>query len=325
MTTERQPTVVRRRVVLALLVVTVVLAGVAVGLLASMLLGASSGPPATRPMSSKPTGSLMQTASPSAASVSATPTAEPTGQPLEPDTIALVTVNQLNLREEPTTSATSLGHLSTGDRVFVLEGPTQADGYGWYRVASLDELDRSSECTLGCPPPLGWAAVISGPQDSWLMPAGLACPLVPKRDDFAQLAPLERLACYGHQTMTLEGVVWEPCCWWTPYLYEPSWLQGLGSGRFLSAGDPLRGGGLALRFDPSAGLPVPEYADIVRVTGHLDDSAAPTCTVKVDESQADPTIAMDPAYPAYAPIGCRTEFVVDSIDIEGNTGETCGC
>jgi hypothetical protein len=82
-----------------------------------------------------------------------------------------------------------------------------------------------------------------------------------------------------------------------------------------------------LRFDPAAGLAIPKYADIVRVAGHMDDAAAHTCTVKIDESAllTDPTLAVDSEELAYAPVGCRTEFVVESIEILGNTGEKCEC
>ena len=84
---------------------------------------------------------------------------------------------------------------------------------------------------------------------------------------------------------------------------------------------------MILRFDPRDRLVEPEYGDIIRVTGHLDDPAAHTCTITVAESALydDPTVTVDPQELAYAPIGCRTEFVVDAIEILGNTGQKCGC
>jgi hypothetical protein len=59
----------------------------------------------------------------------------------------------------------------------------------------------------------------------------------------------------------------------------------------------------------------------------MNDPAASTCTIKVDEwaLHDDPNLVVDPEEFAYAPIGCRTEFVVVSMEILGNTGETCGC
>jgi hypothetical protein len=326
MTTDRRPTVVPRRILVAALVVIVVVAGIAAGALVMTVLSSPVRPPAGTDVSPTPTASPMQATSQATPLATAEPTSEPTRQ-LQPDTIALVTVDELNLREEPSSSAKSLGHLSAGAQVFVLEGPKGADGYGWYRVVTVDSPD-ASECPATCPKPVGWVAGMTETQDPWLVPTELTCPPDPKLDVFALLAAFERLACYGDQRLTLKGVVWQPCCGYVgAVIYEPSWLSWPSSSAYLSWSEPLRHGGLMLRFDPRAELTVPEYADIVRVTGHLDDPAAHGCTVKVDESalRDDPTLAVDSGELAYAPIGCRTEFVVDSIEILGNTGEKCGC
>ncbi len=160
MTTNSPPTASPRGKGLVIaLVVTVVLAGVAVTVLAMVLLSRAPLPAAGADVSPTPTttgGQPTLEASPSAPP-KATP--EPTPAALAADTLAVVTVNELNLREAPTSTAKSLGHLSAGHRVFVVEGPKQAEGYGWYRVATVDDADAPSECmAIRCPSLLGWVA-----------------------------------------------------------------------------------------------------------------------------------------------------------------------
>jgi hypothetical protein len=318
------------------LVITDVLAAIAVVVVAMNVFGGSGGQSAGFEASASATASstASSTAVQPTPSVTTEPSPEPTPQPGGPDTIAQVTVNELNLRAEPATSAKSFGHLSVGDRVFVLQGPEQAEGYGWYRVAIVDAAMFAGTVEATCADKclaarVGWVAGITDRQEAWLVPAQLTCPPDPGLVTFAELEPLERLACYGDRTLTLEGVVWQPCCGWVgPFLYEPDWLSWPSYGVYLQpVGEALHSGGMGIRLDTSAGFKWPAYADIIRVTGHVDDPAASSCTIKVEEwaAQQDPNLAVDPEQLAYAPIGCRTEFVVDSMEVLGNTGETCGC
>jgi hypothetical protein len=322
MTTEPQPTANSpRRGLVITLVATVILAGAAVTVLAIILLGRS---PATAGDDASPTPTTQAMASSGelssepTASVSAGETAQPTPPPLAPDSIALVTVNDLNLREEPAAGAKSLGHLTAGTRVFVVQGPNPADGLGWYQIAQ-ECRPHSSLCIaregVGR---IGWAAGSSSSGDQWLAPAPIQCAANP---DLAALLALDRLqvlACYGDQTVRLRGPVTTPCCGASALVYEPNWLAWPTASAYLGNFD------LPLRFNPADGLARPEYADIVRVTGHFDDPAAATCTITVDPS-ADPSVVVEPEDLAFAPMGCRMEFVVDSIKVIGNTGEKCGC
>lgn len=327
MATEKQPTPTspRRGLVIGL-VATVILAGVAVTVLALILLGRG---PATASDDANQTPTAQATASGSepspepTASLSAEPTAEPTPPPLASDTIATVTVNELNLREEPRSGAKSLGHLSAGARVFVIKGPEWSDGFGWYQVARVDGPFAPSTCSDGCEgAPIGWVAGTSDQQDAWLEPKEVACPADPKLDAIGAMEPLERVACYGNQTLVLKGVVWTPCCGYVgPYIFEPAWLAYPSTSAYLGKGT------LPLRFDPADSLAPPEYADIVRVTGHFDDAAAASCTIKVDQQMLDLNgeFVVDPPETMFPPINCRTQFVVESIEVLGNTGERCEC
>ena len=231
MTTEQQPpaTSPRRGFVIGL-VATVILAGAAVTVLAVILLGRS---PATAGDDASPTPTTQATASsgePSSeptASVSAGETAKPTPPPLAPDSIAVVTVNDLNLREEPAAGAKSLGHLTAGTRVFVVQGPNQADGLGWYQVAK-NAATLVSLCIAtrgGRPHRLGSrkqrVAATSGSR-----PAPIQCAADPDLDALLALDRLEALACYGDQALTLKGVVKTPCCGYVgAFIYEPAWLS----------------------------------------------------------------------------------------------------
>jgi hypothetical protein len=332
MTSERRPRFIPRRVIVAALVITNVLAAIAVVVVAMKVFGGLGGESAGLDASGTPTASA--TAVQPTPSASTEPSPEPTPQPGRPDTIALVTVNELNLRAEPAASAKSFGHLSVGDRVFILQGPEPAGGYGWFQVAIVDQTTVAGTVDATCGDTcltarVGWVAGITDRQEAWLVPAQLTCPPDPDLDTFAGLEPFERLACYGDRTLTLNGVVWQPCCGWVgPFLYEPDWLSWPSYGVYLQpVGEALHSGGFGIRLNPAAGLAFPAYADIIRVTGHMDDPAADGCTIKVDEGAllSDPTVAVDPEDLAYAPIGCRTEFVVESMEVLGNTGETCGC
>lgn len=332
MTNDSQPNTVSRRILIPAVVVAVVLAGIAVGALAMTLLGGSERAPAAADATMTASASTSQsTAAEPSPSETPGPTPEPTVKPLEADSIARVTVDDLNVRTDPSSSAKSIGHLSAGARAFVIEGPQQADGYGWYHVVALADPDGPNQCTAPvCQvSAFGWVAGSTDAADDWLVPVDLSCPDKPSFEYFTQLPAFERLACYRDQRVTLKGVVWQPCCGYVgATIYEPSWLSWPTGVAYLNgSAPPLEPGGFVLRFDPRDHFVVPNYADIVRVTGHLDDRAARTCTVKIDESaqQQDPALKVDPDELALAPIGCRTEFVVDEMEVLGNTGEKCLC
>jgi hypothetical protein len=301
--------------------VVVLLAAVAVALLAMILMGGALAPSAGVDASSTPSAhetvsSGGPTPEPSS-SVMPTATPEPPA-PLQPDTVAYVTVNDLILRDAPSSGGMSLGHLLQGGGVFVLEGPEQTDGFGWYQVAIVDDWRFTpSSCSDGCADAqIGWVAGISDRQEAWLAPSDLECPADPKREAVAALDPIVRLACYSGQSLTLKGVVKSPCCRYVGALtYTPRWIAWPTNRTYLETF------ALALRFDPRDGLAVPERGDVIRVTGHFDDPAAENCTITIDESALanDPSLTVDPQLLAYAPLACRQQFVVDSIKVLGGT------
>lgn len=97
---------------------------------------------------------------------SPTPTPSPTPGGLAPGARARVTAGGgLNVREQPSTKSKQLGRLNVNAVVTLLEGPTQAENYDWWKVDSGAGL-------------VGWIA--SGPQDDpWLVPAAAAAEPTP--------------------------------------------------------------------------------------------------------------------------------------------------
>ncbi len=71
---------------------------------------------------------------------------EPTQPPTELGPGALVIVEGtvgagLNLREQPTTYARVVGNVEEGTVLTVLEGPSESDGYVWWRLRAPDEVE----------------------------------------------------------------------------------------------------------------------------------------------------------------------------------------
>jgi uncharacterized protein YgiM (DUF1202 family) len=115
----------------------------------------------------------------------ATPSTPPTGggSGLAPGAAALVTApNGLNLRQTASSAGTLIIQLATGKTVTVLEGPSQADGFTWWRV---DAGDGQS----------GWVA--QGDSETvWLTPASGAT--APVR---ANAQPVDRTPRVGERVV----------------------------------------------------------------------------------------------------------------------------
>jgi hypothetical protein len=310
------------RLVVFGLIGTVIVAAVIVTVLALVVLG-REGNVAADAASPTPTDipapSALQSSHTQAPSPSAAVTPEPTIAALTADAMASVTVNELNLRMEPAAGAKSVGHFSAGARVFVLQGPKEADGYAWYQVAPADDRFVAAACEGWCGHAIGWVAGAGADGERWLDPANLDCIKHPSLDELPQDG-LQRLACYGSRTLAFEGVVRQPCCGYVgAYVFTPDWLANPTPHTYFD--DPF----LGLRFRPGHDWPELEYADIVRVSGHFDDRAAMGCGVEVADIAENELDEVDPMTAAYEPLACRQEFVVESIEVIGNTGEKCGC
>lgn len=236
---------------------------------------------------------------PEPGSTAASPSAEP-----EPgstrDTIWRVVVSDLVVRSEPGVADLSTilpARLTDEDRVLVVDGPRDVDGYTWYQVLPIrpDGLRER---------PFGWVASASREGEPWLAMEDLACPGSSDLEGILRLAPEERLACYGGRTIQFRGA--QGGCGVAgglPVSYEPRWLRSESGCGFGPEPGQIS---FVLRF-PS-GVPN-DFGDApsVEVVGHFDDPAAAACvgTANYPEATA-PTKAEAVAL-------CRTEFVVESL------------
>lgn len=94
-------------------------------------------------------------ATPTPAPPTATPTQAPTGMTAGAQA-RVAAGGGINVREQPNAKGKLLGRLNTNVVVKLLEGPTQADNYDWWKVDNGAGL-------------VGWAA--AGPEnDRWLVP-----------------------------------------------------------------------------------------------------------------------------------------------------------
>lgn len=262
---------------------------------------AAEGTPDTSP-SSSPTAAVSMTASPSSSpspSVSS-PTAvpsEPAAADLEVDAIVEVIVTDLVVRTEPTTAEPPSSilpvRLTSADLAFVVDGPVEADGYAWYLVAPLNRPDGSRG-------PFGWIAAASREGEPWVRTVALACPAGSNLAAVIALQPLERLACFGDDSLTISAPIVSCGAGGGPWTFIPSWLGEIG-GCGLA---PDTSGERVLRLRVAPGDSGPSSGPIT-VSGHFDDPAAATCTVT----------SADAAFPApsdeEAVVLCRSEFVLE--------------
>ncbi len=239
--------------------------------------------------------------------------------------LPLVTVNDLNLREEPAAGAKSLGHLAAGTRVFVVQGPKQADGLGWYQVAQESTAILARLCIdARGGAAIGWAAGIQRrSRKRGSRPHRSQCPVDPNLDALVGPRPAGGVACYGNQNAEAEGRGHDSLLRLRRRFVYRAALARLADGRRAYLGNFE----LVLRFDPGG-----RVGD-VRNTPTSSVSPA-TSTIPLPRPARSrstrrllthPTSTSNPQDLAYAPMGCRMEFVVDSIKVIGNTGEKCEC
>jgi LysM repeat protein len=238
-----------------------------------------------------------------------TATPEPTSPPLvyragvlRTNGFANVLVTGLRVRSEPSTGSTVLwtGPVP-GDRMFVVAGPVEAEGYTWYELAHPDSLAWDG-------PAIGWVAAAGADGERWLAGLEPVCPpFPPDVERLPELTPFERLACFGSRPITYDGNLgfwtddfgpWYP--WGTPDWLNGLLVYGVGS----PFGDP--------RFAPDAVRSEPDQADAdpaYRVTGHVDDPASATCRGGMEDASKGPPVRTEGPRIEQV-LGCRTRFVI---------------
>lgn len=239
---------------------------------------------------------------PASASAPATPPETPLATATAPgagdlarDSLIEILVSDLVVRSDPGVDPPSTilaSRMRAPDRALVVDGPVPASGYDWYLVAPLDRAD-------GTRGPFGWIARASREGEAWVRSIEPPCPVATDLADVLGLQPLERLACYGGEALTLTAPSLTCGAGGGPWIWDPAWLMVIG-GCALAIDESLS---LLMRVPP--GVTGPGGSTPVTVTGHFDDPAAAGCTVTTT----------DPADPAPGPeeavVICRTQFVIE--------------
>lgn len=263
---------------------------------------------------------------------SAVPSGSPPASALAPDTLARTTVEGISVRAEPTTAAQRLAVLAGGERVYLVEGPVEADGYSWYRVAPGE--DRfATDCNrpetasaLACANELGWAAAVTADGERWMEPVGPGCPSARDTEAYLALDAVERLACAG-------DAPWQLVAYLAPetggrgcypvWVVDPFWMDGSCNFFFPQPTESQLDADTRLQaFVPpqlgscnADGCPFDELkGSWVEITGHLGDPVAETCTMVRNPSHpsfGEPS--NPPAGPGLTKFNCRLNFVVDAV------------
>jgi hypothetical protein len=275
------------------------------------------------------------TASPSAEAASAAATSpSATEQPSSPpqglaaDSIAVTVVDGLTVRDEPSTTAESIGVLgSAGEAVFVVSGPVEDGGHNWYQLASVRVPDGScAEPTesLSCISWFGWAAGTSATGDAWLAPRPDACPSSPVgAAALVSIAPLERLACFADEEVALRLYVPPPLpmgCAVRPFHTEPEWMDQCAASNLLLAEwrgieDGPPGAVLPVHADPADGShPSALEPQWIEFRGHVDHSVSESCSVAPNAGETPTEL---PA-PESVILACRANFVLTAVSPSGS-------
>jgi hypothetical protein len=207
---------------------------------------------------------------------------------------ATITVAELNVRTAPSIKAARLeeghadapptpvrwGKTSGFDRIFILAGPVEADGYRWWQVSpTVYELEGVSRPAPRAPQPeeIGWVAGGDG-DSAWLVPTD-ECPETPIELADITLSKASwgvRLGCFRGQVLTLRG-----------------WLTTLPPEDADSSAPPVAGRAifpvkmgwydkgnvnrLDFRLHPVTSMKLPSPEQWVEVTGSFDDPTASQC------------------------------------------------
>ncbi len=233
--------------------------------------------------------------------------------------LAIVRVNDLNMRTAPSISAPRLLDkfdgdraitLDAGDRVLIVAGPVEADGIWWFAVARGAGpllLQHAARGGMGCR---------RTSADPWVDAEETGpCAVVPPLANLVAAAGIIRLGCYGPSMLTFDAhqasnpgglgglCPVEPAVpkWLMCDNINYNWVNGHGSTDWL----------FLLHFDPTRGVTPTDLAPMgttgppLRISGHFGDPAAEDCVTASDPGSLE---AMSQW------LTCAARFVVESVE-----------
>lgn len=241
---------------------------------------------------------------------------------LEDGSVVVPVVEGVTLREDPGTGGARIGILSAGSQNIVVEGPVEADGFAWYRLAAIG-LPPASGCItpivttpLSCPVWYGWAAA-GNPDDgsAWFVATEADCPDPDaETNEFLSIPLRLPLVCYGADEITftafypelpddagLGGACADPSVGWlycANIAYDVVWST-----------DTYTGAATQLYVDPASGVGLPDRGQWLRITGAYDHPDAADCARANQEGIG---LYSDDDH---AVLECRTHFVVSEVEV----------
>lgn len=230
-----------------------------------------------------------------------------------------IAVGDLNVRDRPSTSAASNGKAPKGGLFMMWDWPVTANGYTWYYgwtlLTSVPGVvpDLPTAMSTGYDEVLtGWIA--TGTEDTpFLIPIAPRCPSTRDVLNVGAMLDSERVACFGSETLELEGRFSCDDCSGEIYAgtFEPEWLADPRELYSLSVEgeDALP---VKVHFAPE-GPAVPEEGALVRVRGHFSDGRAATCRITVAIQDGGSKAIANEAAEQW----CRARFVVESYEVVG--------
>ncbi len=240
---------------------------------------------------------------------------------LGPDAFAHVVAGSVNVRTEPglgagfvgipeadnpSTIPALLGTTAGSEHVYILEGPVEADGFEWFRVAPIEYEGYG---TVGAIAFIGWMASGDG-VDPWLVVEN-PCPEGPMTlADLTYTATTTnwatRLGCFRGQELTLRGWYPEPppgIGFEGPCPFEQAFLMCSPIYDIrpieMSFYDERNANRLDFAVNPDSGIVMPSREQWIEITGHWDDPAAARCPTDTDLELGT--------------LACRIQFVISSV------------